>query len=198
MRVGDANPDWTVKEALAAQTRFEKKGGRDSDPTGPVFQWAALQELKAYEAQYLDGHKPVVLLAVSECARTGLVMPNWLVKAFLRAFRTGWHYEAKSWDEVFGAPLPKGAHISALQKKRKYSMHVWNEINRRHRELKRPIDDELFAEVGKELGLGCSLTKEYYSLQKRRMKEMPPPVKKLLDHVLADIDELKAAPPSKK
>jgi len=59
-----------------------------------------------YKAAYEDGEKAALIHAIWFCCRHGCKMPPWLRIAFLRA-----DYDVKkSWDEVFGSPIPKGAH----------------------------------------------------------------------------------------
>ncbi len=41
--------------------------------------------------------------------------------SFLAAYRKVRQYKAKSWDDVFGNPHPKGAHLGARRQKRKKS-----------------------------------------------------------------------------
>ena len=111
-----------------------------------------------------------VLKAVSLCAKNGLVMPDWLATAFMIRFRAVAEFEALSWDSPlsFGRPYRKGVSVSAGRKKYKYQWQVYLIVKSILREEpKTPIDKSLFERVGKPLGLGATLTEEYYYSCKR-------------------------------
>jgi hypothetical protein len=176
--------EWTLEQAQAAQRAFEADGGSSSDPTGPLFRWDALQTLEEIRTRYENGDDYALMLAIRMCANHDLVMPEWVAKAYIRAFDTVNGYRAKSWDDVFGHPLPKNAQLAALRKKRMKAAKVWTEVNKRHK-AGAPIDDLLFASVGKKLGLGVTLTKEYYAAWARRIEAgLPPVVQALLANVV--------------
>jgi len=130
---------------------------------------AARQTLAKYEVAFRAGDSYALMQAIRKCANHDLVMPAWVADGYIRAFDRVHNYRAKSWDSVFGKPLPKGAQLSALRKKREKAAHVWNEVHTAH-QRGIPIDDLLFADVGKKLGIGVSLTKKYYSDWKRRLR----------------------------
>jgi hypothetical protein len=157
-----ARKQWTAKQAWAAHERFLGRGGSPSDPSAPYSQWAALHTLDDLERRFSAGEKYALLQAVRKCANHDLPMPEWLSAAFIKAFDQVHTYRAKSWDEVFGTPIPKGVQMAALKKRREKSAHVWNAVQGA-RSQGIPVDDELFAGVGKKLGLGVTLTKEYYA-----------------------------------
>lgn len=173
--------DWTIEQAWAAQEQFQKEGGASADPTGPFNQWVKLQALDGWERAYKAGNKNAVLEAIADCALAGLALPDWLARAYLKAWRSVRHYKSKSWDEAFGKPHASGANLNAMRKQREKSIAVWTEVDR-HRRAGKAINDMLFAKVGRKYGIGLTLTKEYYSEWKQRISASPPPiVKALLD-----------------
>lgn len=161
-----------MEQAQTAQERFRAKGGK---VRGPFFEWVALHELDELEKRFDAGDRWALMLGIRKCANFDLVMPEWLACAYIKAFDTVNNHRVKSWDDVFGPPLTKGAQLSARRKKREKSVHVWNEVQShllaeqvwnektRQWESARPIDDELFTKVGEKLGLGLTLTKTYYT-----------------------------------
>ena len=178
--------DWTLEQAQSAQRSFQAEGGAFNDPTGPLYRWFALRTLEELRVRHEQGNAYALMLAIRKCANHDLVMPSWVSAGYIRAFDTVHNYRAKSWDEVFGSPLPKNAQLAALRKRRTKSIHVWNEVNERHQKGA-PIDDLLFASVGKKLGLGVTLTKEYYAEWARFYEMGPPPaLKALLDPYVID------------
>lgn len=131
----------------------------------------AREMLDKYERAFRAGDPYALMQAIRKCANQDLVMPEWVARGYIRAFDRVHNFRAKSWDSVFGKPLPKGAQLAALRKKREKSVHVWNEVQQRH-QRGASIDDSLFASVGRKLGLGLTLTKEYYGEWKRRMRRV--------------------------
>ena len=113
-----------------------------------------------YIASYLDvakrkiesGNKAVLLKAMHECLIMRKPLPEWLRLAFLQAYQSAYPFEIKSWDEVFGKPHPKGAHL----KTRKQHLELDGPISSRVYELAakgESIDKELFDKIGKEFGI---------------------------------------------
>jgi hypothetical protein len=124
--------------------------------------------LDAHERAFRGGNKSALLAAVAECADAGLTMPEWLASAYLRAYRSVRNYEAKSWDDVFGSAHRKGTNLTARRRRHEKSVKVWLAVESARR--RGPVDDALFAAVGRELGIGPTLTKEYYSDRKRLLR----------------------------
>ena len=64
---------------------------------------------------------------------------------------------ARSWDDAFGSPHPKGRHRNAVRlEKLKYKVH--SRVRDIHKKEGVSINNELFERVGKELGLGGKTT----------------------------------------
>src|SRR6266853_5958929 len=103
-----ASRNWTLAEAWAAQVTFGAAGGELADPCSPFSQWVALRRLDQLERDFNGGDESSIPTALAECARAGLVMPDWLASAYLAAYRHINHRRAVSWDDVLGSPLPDG------------------------------------------------------------------------------------------
>jgi len=84
--------------------------------------------------------------------------------AFLSSYRQVRHYRAKSWDDVFGQPHPKGIHLKTKRQEREKPHSVYRIIEQIKKEdPSTAIDGALFERVGKELGIGGkTLTENYY------------------------------------
>jgi hypothetical protein len=106
----------------------------DADGEIPVqhLQWMHARSIAAQQLKIERGDGFDVLQAVAACAIHGLVMPDWLVREYLRRYRAVQQCRVKSWDalEAFGRPYPKGTHIQRLRKDRG-ARHVVLHIARR-------------------------------------------------------------------
>ena len=159
------NPDWTLEQADAAnQAALDADPARSSaDPTLPLSRWIGARVLEQFQEAYASGDKFALMNAIRECARCDLLLPEWVATAYLRAIDEILNYRAQSWDEVFGRPIPKGAHIAALRKRRDKKFAVWLAVIRAVKaDPNLPIDTHLFDTIGKRLGLGGTLAQEYY------------------------------------
>ena len=109
------NKNWTLKEAMAANEAalVESPERSSADPTLPLFQWAALHELELLRVGYEQGKKFALMLAIRKCANHDLIMPSWVGAGYCAAIDTILNYRSKDWNEVFGSPIPKNAHLNA-------------------------------------------------------------------------------------
>lgn len=88
-------------------------------PEGAIFQWCAAQAISSFQVQLGTSDGFDILRQVASCAVHGLVMPDWLAKAFLRRYRAVEGMHVDSWDDpsAFGRPYPKGVQISAMRRR---------------------------------------------------------------------------------
>ncbi|PSJ18447.1 hypothetical protein [Nitrosomonas supralitoralis] len=158
------NKNWTIEEAQAANDAvlLESPERSFADPTLPLSQWAALHNLDNLHTQYIQGNKFALMQAIRECARCDLVMPPWVGSAFRKAFDTIANYKSDNWNEVFGDPIPKGAHLNALKKKRnlKYAVHL-EAINILQADVEQAIDAGLFERIAEKFHIGKTQAEEY-------------------------------------
>lgn len=159
-----------------------------ADPTLPIFQFVARNDLLVEKARFEAGDRNALLGAIRICANHDLVMPEWLARAFIRAYDKVLRHDVGSWDDAFGRPLPKGRHLNAARKKRNKAPAVWRRVRKLHEEG-RAIDDLLFEDVGKELGLGKTLVSEFYYEHDARWGGLSMAAKVILE-------PLRAEPPS--
>jgi hypothetical protein len=181
--VSRVRKEWTLKQALAAQERFVARGGRRfGDPRSPQSQWWALNDLDCEEARFRGGDKYALAMALRICANHALALPSWVARAYIDGFDAVHMNRDRSWDLLFGPAILK----KALRNREDKSGAVMLEIQRLHRAKVghphksdeyftsgEPIDDELFAKVGKNLGIGTTLVKKYYRHEKNRYKQPP-------------------------
>lgn len=117
--------------------------------------------LKEYRLQFEAGDRNALFRAIAHCGSQAIAMPEWVVAAYFNALNAWWSMEAKTLDEAFAVPLPKGKHLAALRKRRKFAPLVARDVDRLHASG-RPINKALFAEVGKAHALGATLAEDYY------------------------------------
>jgi hypothetical protein len=119
--------------------------------------------LDVFRQCFAAGHKPALMRAINDCAEHGVPLPEWASEAYQKAFNTVQGARVKSWDDVFGRPHPKGAHLAAIRKRQRLWYMVRGavlEIRREHPET--VIDEALFERVGKQFNIGKTLAAEIY------------------------------------
>lgn len=158
----------TLSEAEALQ-------GGSLDPSGPLFQWAAAEKIKASRQAIEKGDGFAVLACIRDVVAHGLVSPEWLANEFTRRFDVVLNCRAKSWDDPksFGRPYPKNTRINALRKQRILEFAVWNLANSiRTAEPRTPIDAGFFERVGQGVKppIGKTVAETLYYLAKQQMQ----------------------------
>ncbi len=166
----------TADEAIAAQQHSQ-----DSGPTGPIFQWSAAQDIMNRRDRVEKGDGFDVLQQVASCGLHGLVMPEWLAKAFLRRYLPVQQLKVGSWDapEAFGRPHPKGAQLSAIRRRRLGRIKIVrlvNEFVRQHPD--EPLDPH-WDEFGRRISEGRTRVQELFAeAVKLGMSERPGAIRK--------------------
>lgn len=156
--------DWELRlhEAMRETTRLIEAGATSGDPSLPVFVVASEWELEKERMRFERGDKMALLAAVRVCANHDMPLPEWASRAFIRAYDTILNCRIGSWDDAFGRPYRKGVHLAALRKRRKLRMKVWLDVNAELKKSSRAVDESLFEDIGRPLGLGKTLTAEMY------------------------------------
>jgi len=107
------------------------------------------------------GNKNALIQAIRRCGQQQMVMPEWVVDAFFRATNKWYQMDIKSLDKAIGVAWPKGKSIAAAKKRRRLQFAVLNAVSKAKSEGC-AVDDQLFEQIGRRLGLGKTLVKEYY------------------------------------
>jgi hypothetical protein len=115
-------------------------------------------------------NKGAILDAIHWCLVNDRPVPGWAVAKFSDAYSAViWHHH-KSWDDVFGRPVKKGAQLAALRlKKRKGSSIAWK-VRERHA-AGVSITKELFDAIGAEEGVSGTVAAEIYYAFVRQFPE---------------------------
>jgi hypothetical protein len=110
--------------------------------------WVYVPPMEGFRLRFEEGDKRALFEAIN-WDQKGL--PDWVKKALGNAY---WRFkdgDLKSWEEVFGKPFPGKSRKRARQRAR--ALEVWTEVRLRINQGQ-PIDEHLFEQVGKKLGLG--------------------------------------------
>ena len=121
--------------------------------------------LEIAKQKFEEGNKTVLLMAMHQCLLMKKPLPEWLRLAFIEAYQSASAFEIRSWDQAFGPPQDKGAHL---------------EVRKQHAELRLPIilhveelkasgvgvDEGLFEKIAEELDIegvsGSTVRTIYY------------------------------------
>lgn len=142
----------------------------------PVFRYAALERVESYREQYeSSGDAWYVLVAIRHCAANDIPLPEWLALAYIERFDNVLNARAKSWDDAFGAPYPKGAHLHRIRRDRQLKFAVYNAVSDiRRTDPTTPIDERLFERVGKQFAISKTKANELYYRAKAVMENIIP------------------------
>jgi hypothetical protein len=140
--------DWTLEQVVAAQEQAQANGLERFDPSGPIFQWEALQRLDVLEQQFSKGDNFTLLHAICVCANHNLVLPKWAARAFIKRFTRVLTCETDSWDGAFGRPYRNGFHLAKARQRLQLRFRVYLRVREiLEAEPKTPIDEALFVAV---------------------------------------------------
>lgn len=155
---------WSLEDAIKAQDEWSTLYGPNVQGRGPICRWMGAQELKELHELYRTKNSAAIIEALFVCSLNSLPIPRWCEMAFLASYRKVRHYKAKSWDDVFGPPHPKGTHLKTKRQEREFGWKVYHRIQQvKKDDPSIPIDGWLFEKIGKEFGIGGkTLTEEYY------------------------------------
>lgn len=149
------DPDWSYEQALAAG---------DEGPHSPFQRWQAwVLMMDAYRASFDEGEKVSLLDALRLCAVHNLPLPSWVADGYAAGYAQWRHHSVATLDDAFGVVRPKGTHLRAKRKALELNFAVPVMIMK-FRAQGRSVDEALFEDVGKALGISSSTaSKAYYA-----------------------------------
>lgn len=133
----------------------------------PINQYHARLIIRQLEHQYAHGERGAILTAIMHCARTRILLPDWVAEGFIASYEEVAGARLGSWDEAFGRPYPKGTHLEAARRRQTDLNKLLSELMELMRtDPERPIDGLLFEDLGAKLGCGQTRASElYYQLE---------------------------------
>ncbi|BCG80083.1 hypothetical protein [Mesorhizobium sp. 113-3-3] len=131
----------------------------------------AWKEFEEYGRQQFEaGEQRFLLEVIYWCSMWDKPLPLWARQAFVSAYLKVKTAEVGSLDDAFGAPYPKGIHLSKARQSNRRSQ-IFDRVNQIRESEKAPLDDGLFERVGREFNVGktkCSrLYYEFESIDKQ-------------------------------
>jgi hypothetical protein len=164
--VSSKKPRASAEALVARQEAFEARGGISHN--GPLYRFLARLDLKECRQQFEAGEKFALTRAIRNCAQHDLVMPEWVARGYIRAFDAVNGFRARSWDEVLGAPVPKGAHLDTLRKRRLLRLALPIKL-RKFQAMGKSID---WVALAKELGSNKTTLQDlHYGCAKRTSRK---------------------------
>lgn len=140
--------------------------------------WQAIRDAERYQQSYEGGEKSALMQMLAACARTGMRIPKWAADALCDEVQSVGDHEKGTWDEVFGRPVPKGAHLSAMARRKRAYYAMLDKFRQLQVTLDLPledqhelgwgkipgvaIDDTFFDELGSDIGVSRTVAKELY------------------------------------
>jgi hypothetical protein len=123
------------------------------------------------EAEFTAGDISAPLKVVHLCIAMDMPIPEWAKRYFIDSCDAGFTGELKSWNQVFGPPTTRGAATREIRD-RVFAPKIHERVEAAHAGG-RAIDDELFKEIGRELGVGSkTLVKKLYARSKLAVEEV--------------------------
>ena len=166
--------NWTLEQAQAAHQRVISANPEMwNSPETPLFQWSALHRIDDLQRQFESGDTVALLEAIYNCAMHDLTMPEWVQRAYIDRYRQIIHFEAASWDEVFGKPHRKGLRLADARRRRELRTPIFLRIREiRRAEPDTAIGDGLFERVAEEFGIGKTLVNELWYEAERWWRDL--------------------------
>jgi hypothetical protein len=129
-----------------------------------------LLEIWAYLSAYEDGEKDMLLMALKlSCELKESPIPQGVAQRVRENLIKWSELEVKTLDKAFEVEKKKNFRLDAERKKHSVALKIYSRIVKLSKKERRPIDDNLFDEVGNDFGIGKTLAKDYYYEQKNRI-----------------------------
>jgi hypothetical protein len=135
----------------------------------------------AYAERYLgeleqtvkQGNGRALLYAIHYCIETGRPVPLFFAQEWTGRFNPWLYHQVRTLDEAFNVARPKGLHFHALKKRAALREPIVLGVLQVQRTQGLPIDGEIFAIVGKRVGVSERFVREvWYSKEGRRLRGM--------------------------
>jgi hypothetical protein len=133
-------------------------------PHHPELHSSIAKEIRKQLQPPKDSTTRDVLELVAMCFWSGIPAPEWLKQEFLRRYHSA--AGQRSWDKIFGHP-PTKDWLNRNARDLAQSVIVYEMVQEALAEP-RPIDDELFEDIGGKLGWKKTKVKDLYLEERQR------------------------------
>jgi hypothetical protein len=124
---------------------------------------------KMLKRSFEAGDKSVLLWTIYTCLDSGRPIPQWSQAAFRNAYEAAERFEIRSWDKVFGQPVPKGTHLRPRKRDAALPLIIVEDVGALIKAGWK-VNKDLFKEVGKAWGVSATRASEIYYAERRRKK----------------------------
>src|SRR5262249_25742418 len=109
-----------------------------------------------YETEYWEkmlkrtfeaGDKAVLLDTMYWCLELRRLIPEWARIAFADAYEAAEQFKIRSWEEVFGRPVPKGTHLKPRKRDAALPSIIFEHVEALKRAGRKVDKKDLFKEV---------------------------------------------------
>jgi hypothetical protein len=128
-------------------------------------------QLEQARLRYAQGKKSELLYWLHYCVMNDREIPAWIKEGLFKALEAAHSYKIRSWNEVFGPPVPKGRRLKNARRNQEIAFNVFDRVQALHK-AGQPIDENLFEEVGKEFGIKKTLASQLYYECGEEIREM--------------------------
>ena len=131
-------------------------------------------QLEQARLRYEQGKKSELLYWLRDCVMNNREVPDWIKKALCKALDDAHTYKIKSWNEVFGPPVPKGKHLKNARRNYEIAWPVFDRVQELHKSnpSEWPIGDYLFETVAAEFKIKKTLASKLYYEVVEEIREM--------------------------
>jgi hypothetical protein len=123
---------------------------------------------KMLKRSFEAGDKAVLLWTIHACLELRRPIPEWARVAFADACEAAERFKIRSWDDVFGRPVPKGTHLKPRKRDAALPLIIFEHVEALKSAGRKVDKKDLFKEVGKEWGINATRVSEIYYAERRR------------------------------
>jgi hypothetical protein len=123
---------------------------------------------KVLKRSFEAGDKSTLLWTIYACLDLGRPIPEWTRAAFLEAYEAADRFEIRSWEEVFGRPVPKSMHLQPNMRNAQLRWRVIERVQALRAEAWK-VNNDLFNQVAQDLKISSgALAREIYYANRSR------------------------------
>jgi hypothetical protein len=127
---------------------------------------------KMLKRSFEAGDKSKLLWTIYACLDLGRPIPKWTRAAFLEAYEAAERFEIRSWDKVFGQPVPKSMHLETERRNAELRpLILWRVEALKAKAWK--VNNDLFNQVAQDLKItsGALAREIYYANRSRKPRK---------------------------